>query len=439
MRLTAIKLSGFKSFVEPTHVRFPSNLMGIVGPNGCGKSNIIDAVRWVMGESSARQLRGESMSDVIFAGSGSRKPVATATVELVFDNSDGRAGGEYAAYSEISVKRQVSRDGQSGYFLNGTRCRRKDITDLFLGTGLGPRSYAIIEQGMISQIVEARPEELRGFLEEAAGISRYKERRRETENRIRHTRENLERLSDLREEVTKQLEKLRRQARAAERYRKLKARYREDEARLTALRWRELKTQAGEEEQALRVVENRLQETLARQRNAEKELEMLRQSQHQASDRVSKVQGELYEVAGEIARLEQAIEHQREIRQRRQAEFAETESQLNELKQHLVLDKAQVSETSKLMAELTPRLEQARSDESAAAETLEQADAALNDWQQRWQDHQSESARARNRSDLLRQRIEHLDDRMNRAAERLGTLERDAGDDALTDLERQSS
>jgi chromosome segregation protein len=437
MRLTAIKLSGFKSFVEPTTVKFPSNLMGIVGPNGCGKSNIIDAVRWVMGESSARQLRGESMSDVIFAGSGARKPVATATVELIFDNSDGRAGGEYAAYSEISVKRQVSRDGQSGYFLNGTRCRRKDITDLFLGTGLGPRSYAIIEQGMISQIVEARPEELRAFLEEAAGISRYKERRRETENRIRHTRENLERLSDLREEVTKQLEKLRRQARAAERYRTLKGRYREDEARLTALRWRELKDRAGREEQALRAVENRLQETLARQRNAEKELESLRQNQHQASDQVSGIQGELYEVAGEIARLEQAIEHQREIRQRRQAEFTETETQLNELKQHLVLDKAQVSETSALMAELTPQLEQAKSDENAAAEALEQAEQALAEWQQRWQDHQGESARANNRADLLRQRIEHLDDRMSQAAERLGTLERDTGDEALADLENQ--
>ena len=437
MRLTAIKLSGFKSFVEPTTVKFPSNLMGIVGPNGCGKSNIIDAVRWVMGESSARQLRGESMSDVIFAGSGARKPVATATVELAFDNSDGRAGGEYSAYSEISVKRQVSRDGQSGYFLNGTRCRRKDITDLFLGTGLGPRSYAIIEQGMISQIVEARPEELRAFLEEAAGISRYKERRRETENRIRHTRENLERLADLREEVTKQLEKLRRQARAAERYRKLKARYRGDEARLTALRWRELKDQAGHEEQALRAVENRLQETLARQRNAEKELESLRQSQHQASDKVSKVQGELYEVGGEIARLEQAIEHQREIRQRRQAEFTETETQLNELKQHLVLDKAQVSETSRLMADLAPQLEQAHSDEAAAAEALEQAESALNEWQQRWQEHQSESAGTRNRSDLLRQRIEHLDDRMSRAAERLKTLERESGDQALTELENE--
>ena len=218
MRLEKIKLAGFKSFVDPTTVLFPSNLVGIVGPNGCGKSNVIDAVRWVMGESSAKMLRGESMADVIFNGSSSRKPVGTATIELVFDNADGGAGGQYAQYSQISVKRQVSRDGQSIYFLNGVRCRRRDITDLFLGTGLGPRSYSIIEQGMISRIIEARPEDLRVYLEEAAGISKYKERRRETENRMRHTRENLERLDDLREEVQKQLRHLERQSATAQRY-----------------------------------------------------------------------------------------------------------------------------------------------------------------------------------------------------------------------------
>ncbi|MCG8099785.1 MAG: AAA family ATPase, partial [Candidatus Thiodiazotropha taylori] len=200
MRLEKIKLAGFKSFVDPTTVPIPSNLVGIVGPNGCGKSNVIDAVRWVMGESSAKMLRGESMADVIFNGSTARKPVGAATIELLFDNAEGRAGGQYAQYNQISVKRQVSRDGQSLYYLNGVRCRRRDITDLFLGTGLGPRSYSIIEQGMISRLIEARPEDLRTFLEEAAGISKYKERRRETENRIRHTRENLERLTDLRDE-----------------------------------------------------------------------------------------------------------------------------------------------------------------------------------------------------------------------------------------------
>ncbi len=422
MRLTAIKLSGFKSFVEPTTVRFPSNLMGIVGPNGCGKSNIIDAVRWVMGESSARQLRGESMSDVIFSGSSARKPVTTATVELLFDNSDGRAGGEYAAYSEISVRRQVSRDGQSAYFLNGTRCRRKDITDLFLGTGLGPRSYAIIEQGMISQIVEARPEDLRAFLEEAAGISRYKERRRETENRIRHTRENLERLADLREEVGKQLEKLKRQARAAERYRKFKTRYREEEARLTALRWRQTTTRAEERQKELQQVENSLQAALADQREAENKLESLRQQQHEAGDVAARIQAELYEVAGEIARLEQAIEHQREIRQRQEGEYADTERQLNELQQHLVLDKAQVTQTTELIARLTPELEQARASEERKAGELESAEQALIAWQQRWQEHQQTASQAASQAELLRQRIEHFDDRMGRAAERLNNL-----------------
>src|SRR5210317_2497253 len=237
MRLTRIKLSGFKSFVDPTTFQLPSRLVGIVGPNGCGKSNVIDAVRWVMGESSAKMLRGESMADVIFNGSSSRKPVGTATIELVFDNADGGAGGQYAQYSQISVKRQVSRDGQSIYYLNGVRCRRRDITDLFLGTGLGPRSYSIIEQGMISRIIEARPEELRVYLEEAAGISKYKERRRETENRIKHTRENLERLDDLREEVEKQLEKLKRQSRAAETFKTLKAEARQLEAELLTLRY----------------------------------------------------------------------------------------------------------------------------------------------------------------------------------------------------------
>jgi len=217
MRLTRIRIAGFKSFVDPTDLKMPGSLVGIVGPNGCGKSNTIDAVRWVMGESSAKHLRGESMDDVIFNGSSQRKPVGQASVELIFDNNEGRLGGEYADYAEISIRRDASRDGQSKYFLNNTRCRRRDIRDIFLGTGLGPRSYAIIEQGMVSRLIEAKPEDLRVYLEEAAGISKYKERRRETENRIGHTRDNLDRLNDLVEEVDKQLEKLKRQASTAER------------------------------------------------------------------------------------------------------------------------------------------------------------------------------------------------------------------------------
>jgi chromosome segregation protein len=240
MRLTKLKIAGFKSFVDPTTVTFPSSLTGVVGPNGCGKSNIIDAVRWVMGEISAKHLRGDSMADVIFNGSATRKPLGAASVELVFDNSEGKIGGAYASYNEVSLRRAVSRDGTSDYFINGTKVRRKDITQLFLGTGLGSRSYAIIEQGMISRVIEARPDDLRAFLEEAAGISRYKERRRETENRIGQTRENLDRLNDLRDEVDKQIRHLQRQAATARRYQTLKEEERKLQAELLALRLQSL-------------------------------------------------------------------------------------------------------------------------------------------------------------------------------------------------------
>jgi len=238
MRLKSIKLSGFKSFVDPTNVHFPSNLCAVVGPNGCGKSNVIDAVRWVMGESSAKNLRGESMADVIFNGSGGRKPVGQASVELIFDNTAQRIVGEYAAYNEIGIKRKVTRDGQSNYYLNGNKCRRRDITDIFLGTGLGPRSYAIIEQGMISRLIESKPEELRVYIEEAAGISKYKERRRETESRIHRTMENLERLTDIRDELGRQLNRLERQAKAAEKYSEYKKQERQLSTELLALKWR---------------------------------------------------------------------------------------------------------------------------------------------------------------------------------------------------------
>jgi chromosome segregation protein len=259
MRLKSIKLAGFKSFVDPTTVHFPSNMCAVVGPNGCGKSNVIDAVRWVMGESSAKNLRGESMADVIFNGSVNRQPVGQASIELVFDNADGGVGGEYASYAEISIKRQVTREGQSEYFLNNTRCRRRDITDIFLGTGLGPRSYAIIEQGMISRLIESKPEELRVFIEEAAGISKYKERRKETESRMRRTLENLERLTDLREELERQLQHLQRQAQAAEKYREYKDEERELKAQLLALQWQKLDAEIGATGQAVGELEVKLE------------------------------------------------------------------------------------------------------------------------------------------------------------------------------------
>src|ERR1700731_3805766 len=290
MRLTKIKLAGFKSFVDPTVVSFPSNLTGIVGPNGCGKSNVIDAVRWVMGELSARHLRGDSMADVVFNGSSARKPVGTASVELIFDNADGKIGGPYASYNEVSLRRQVARDGTSNYFINGVRCRRKDITQLFLGTGLGSRSYAIIEQGMISRIIEARPDDLRAFLEEAAGISRYKERRRETENRIGHTRENLDRLNDLREEVEKQIRHLQRQAATARRYQTLKEEERKLQAESLALRMQSLDTEAEMRDAATTSCETAMQAVLADLREAEAEIERIRVDQASKTDALGAIQ-----------------------------------------------------------------------------------------------------------------------------------------------------
>src|SRR4051794_708262 len=223
VRLTQLKLAGFKSFVDPTSIHVPGQLVGVVGPNGCGKSNVIDAVRWVLGESRASALRGDSMQDVIFNGSVNRSPLARAAVELTFDNSLGRAAGQWSQYAELSVRRVLQRDGESSYYINGTHVRRRDIQDIFLGTGLGPRAYAIIEQGMISRVIEAKPEELRVFLEEAAGISKYKERRKETESRLADTRENLARITDIRLELGTQLEKLEGQAEIAGRYKTLQA------------------------------------------------------------------------------------------------------------------------------------------------------------------------------------------------------------------------
>src|SRR5471032_1815423 len=269
MRLTKLKIAGFKSFVDPTTVTFPSSLTGVVGPNGCGKSNIIDAVRWVMGEISAKHLRGDSMADVIFNGSSARKPLGTASVELVFDNDAGKLGGQYATYNEVALRRTVSRDGTSDYFINGIKVRRKDITQLFLGTGLGSRSYAIIEQGMISRVIEARPDDLRAFLEEAAGISRYKERRRETENRIGQTRENLDRLNDLREEVDKQIRHLQRQAATARRYQVLKEEQRKLQAELLLLRMHSLDADAGTRDAAMQHCDTALQGALAELREVE--------------------------------------------------------------------------------------------------------------------------------------------------------------------------
>jgi chromosome segregation protein len=315
MRLTKIKLAGFKSFVDPTLIALPGQLVGVVGPNGCGKSNVMDAVRWVLGESKASELRGESMQDVIFNGSSNRKPVARASVEMIFDNTLGRAAGQWSQYAELSVKRVLTRSGQSEYFINNLQVRRKDITDLFLGTGLGPRAYAIIGQGMISRIIEAKPDELRVFLEEAAGVTRYKERRKETENRIADTRENLTRIEDIRTELGAQMERLEAQAAVARQYHE----YNNELTRKQHLLWLLKRNEAqAEREKAARDVERAttdLEGGMAGLRDVEARLEAAREQHFGSSDGVHNAQSELFAANAEVARLETELRHRREAQQ----------------------------------------------------------------------------------------------------------------------------
>ena len=444
MRLEKIKLAGFKSFVDPTTVHFPSNLVGIVGPNGCGKSNTIDAVRWVMGETSAKMLRGESMADVIFNGSNSRKPVGTATIELVFDNSDGSAGGQYAQYNTISVKRQVSRDGQSNYYMNGVRCRRRDITDLFLGTGLGPRSYSIIEQGMISRLIEARPEDLRAFLEEAAGISKYKERRRETENRIKHTRENLDRLNDLREEIEKQLQHLQRQAATAERYKVYKDQERRLKAELLALRWRVLDEETRGKEKLITERETDLEAAIAKQRRLEADIEQHRDKHVEANDHFNTVQGRFYAVGSEIARLEQSIQFLKESRSQHEQDLHNAEQAWQESSDHQQQDESRLQELTLLLSEETPRLEEARSIESLSGERLHESEQAMQNWQSEWENFNHQAAEPAQTAQVERTRINHLEQqeqnlqkRIERMNEELDRLQDDKLVQDIRELEAQ--
>ena len=398
MRLTKIKLSGFKSFVDSTTISFPSNLIAIVGPNGCGKSNVIDAIRWVLGEGSAKTLRGDSMADVIFNGSDRRKPVGRASIELVFDNSDGGLGGAYAGYSDLSVRRTVTRDGVSQYYLNNGRCRRKDITQLLLGTGLGSNGYSIIEQGMISRLVEAKPEDLRAFLEEAAGISKYKERRRETENRIGHTRENLERLVDLREEIGKQINHLQRQARAAERYKKLKAEQRRASAELLVLRLASLREEVGTQETELAGKQTALEAALAQQRALESGVEQIRAELSEQNDRFSVFQGDYYRIGAEVARLEQSLQHRQELSQRQSEELATTARHLDEIEGQIAGDLSEIKEIDRLLEqEFGPDLEHTHTDREASARDLAEIEQAMELWRQK-------------RDELARQLAENADD-----------------------------
>ena len=423
MRLKKIKLAGFKSFVDPTDVPMPSQLVGVVGPNGCGKSNVIDAVRWVMGESSAKNLRGDSLADVIFNGSTARKPVGQATVELVFDNSDGGVGGEYAKYAEISVRRQLSRDGQSSYYLNGSRCRRRDITDIFLGTGLGPRSYAIIEQGTISRLIEAKPEELRMFIEEAAGISKYKERRRETETRIRNTNENINRINDLRDELEKRLNVLQRQAKVAEKYKALKQEQRQVKAELLALRFRNLDSALQEREKEIQSRETQLEGQNAELRRLEAAMESQREQQIEMGEKFNEIQGRYYALGSEIARLEQSLQHARETRQRQAQELTEAQRAWEDASQHMKDDHRAVEDLQVTIAGQEEQLRIARQAEEEAADLLADSEEAMQAWQAQWDEFNHQASQTIRAAEVERARIQHLEDHLEQLHRRLGRLE----------------
>lgn len=422
MRLKCIKLAGFKSFVDPTTVNFPSNLCAVVGPNGCGKSNIIDAVRWVMGESSAKNLRGENMTDVIFNGSSGRKPVGQASIELVFDNSDATLTGEYAGFSEISIKRKVSRDGDNSYYLNGTKCRRRDITDIFLGTGLGPRSYAIIEQGMISKLIEAKPEELRVYIEEAAGISKYKERRRDTESRMRRTQENLERLTDIRDELERQLSRLQRQAQAAEKYAEYKKEERLLKAQLQALKYQQLDQQAKAKQLAIRDLELRMESFVTDQVNKDTQIEKYRTQYTELGDKFNEVQGRYYAIGAEIARLEQSIQHANERARQLQTDLDQTSRDSKEAEENLAIDTQKVEAWEEELLELEPELELVKAAEETSSESLIDAEEAMQRWQNDWDSFNQRAAEPRQRAEVQQSRIQHLEQVQQRLLQRIEKL-----------------
>ncbi|WP_319238736.1 chromosome segregation protein SMC [uncultured Propionivibrio sp.] len=397
MRLTKLKLAGFKSFVDPTTIALPGQLVGVVGPNGCGKSNVMDAVRWVLGESKASELRGESMQDVIFNGSGGRKPVSRASVELVFDNSLGRISGQWSQYAELSVKRLLTRSGQSEYYINNLHVRRKDITDLFLGTGLGPRAYAIIGQGTISRIIEARPDELRVFLEEAAGVTKYKERRKETENRLSDTRENLTRVEDIRVELGAQMERLEEQAAVARQFRE----YHESLTRKQQLLWLLRRNEAqAERERVAREVEravNELEGQNAALRETEAKLEEARENHFIATDGVQSAQSENYKASAEVARLEAEIRHRRES----QSEFESRLAQLQADKQQWEADVEKYDADQTRWEELSvladERAEQGEMRLAAQQERLPLVEEAYGEAQEAVNTQRGEIARAEQR------------------------------------------
>ncbi|MCH7881658.1 MAG: chromosome segregation protein SMC [Proteobacteria bacterium] len=443
MRLSQINIAGFKSFVDPVKIAFPANVTAIVGPNGCGKSNVIDAVRWVMGESSAKNLRGDSLEDVIFSGSSTRKPVGQASVELIFDNSDGRVKGEYAKYNEISVKRLATRVGQSKYFLNNVRCRRRDIADIFLGTGLGPRSYSIIEQGMVSRIIDAKPDELRVYLEEAAGISKYKERRRETETRISHTRENLDRLRDLIEEIDNHLLRLKRQSRSAEKYKRFKQDARRLEAESLLLQKMAFDSEIEDQNRELASAETTMQEKLAQFRHIEKQIEEARQQLQAASDRHNEVQSRYYRLGSDISGQEQSIEHQQNLRQHNRQELENIRQSQLDSHQIITLDQQKTQALESGLVSLRPQLEVSEQALKQQQQDAIDAEGKLSSWQDQWDQFSREFHQAHESVQIENRGIEHIErqvtqsrQRRKRLLEELESLEPSSIDPEIEQLER---
>ena len=441
MRLKEIKLAGFKSFVDPTTVTFPGNRCAVVGPNGCGKSNIIDAVRWVLGESSARQLRGEALTDVIFAGSEVRQPTSLASVELVFDNGDGRAGGEFAngrfaAYSEVAVRRELTRDAQSAYYLNGTRCRRRDVADVFLGTGIGPRSYSIIEQGMVSGLVVAKPEELRAYLEEAAGISKYRERRRETQNRIKHTVDNLERLTERTDELGRHLAHLKRQARAAERYREFKGQERRLSAELHALRLGAIGAELASRESHIGILGAEHDRALAVRSELDALLERSRAAQAELNTELGSVQGRWHGTGADAARLEQGIEYNTDRLARYKRDLKDLTARHRDTKERLDADSARIEDLNAKLAAKAPRLADSEADDRAAAARLADVEERVRRGQRAGEDHARRLGDNNRETEVRQSRIEHGEKVLQSLRARAGALEAEPGSVVDAGVER---
>ena len=430
MRLSKLKLSGFKSFVDPTTLSFPSDKVGIVGPNGCGKSNVIDAVRWVMGESSAKQLRGAAMSDVIFNGSRTRKPIDQASIELIFEDVNVP---QFPQNSEIAVKRQLSRSGQSVYFLNGVRCRRKDITDLFLGTGLGPRSYAIIEQGMISRLIDAKPDELRVFLEEAAGISKYKERRKETEQRMHHTRENLAKLDELRNELDKQLRKLKKQAKQAEQFQELKKSDKLLKAQLQAITWQRLDTAVQEQQHTIDEQTVLLEKDLHDLNNFDATHKQQREAQKIAQTTFSEIQENFYEIEAKISQLEQSIQYAKERHEQLLQDLELLENRRHEAQSSLTSDEQQAAslDIAAAESELSLNLE----NETLAELALREAEEQFQDLQISFDQFNQRAAEPSQRAQVERARMESLELRLAENKQRLLRLNDEGNEIDVKDLE----